>query len=300
MYSAVIDLSTKAYTPEAFAYAKHLEKRGVSVTLTSESVQRSNYDIGIRFLGFDPFWNKKNHDRARFEIHEYHSLSTPPHPKIKDLIKSTINSKPDARIFLNQQVKDRLKFISTTPYIFRGMGVDKEFYSVEEQKKEFHLLYSGSINGRPGLLEEIERLSKIGFKILIIGEPNNNLMQIALKHRNIKLIGRVERRYLPGLYKKCMAGINYTPNLYPYNIQDSTKTLEYCASGIGVISNRYDWIINFSKDRDAKFLWIEDITDVEQFESFQFVIPKLIDLEWETLLDSVGFYDFCMNGFRRI
>lgn len=298
MRTALIEINNKSYTPEAFAYAKHLEKRGVSTNITSESVNRSDYDIGIKFLGVHPFWKKKIYGRCQIEIHEYHSLSTPPHPKIKDFIKSIINSNPDKRIFLNSEIKEKLKFTTPTPFIYRGMGVDKEFYTAKKQNKEYHLLYCGSTNGRPGLLEEILRLSKIGFTILVIGQPDKNLCQAASSQKNITLAGRVERKYLPELYKKCLAGINYTPNIYPFNIQDSTKTLEYCAAGIGVLSNKYEWVTNFCKSRGADFLWLDEITTIEKLEKFNFTIPKLYDLEWETLLESVKFYDFCMNGIK--
>jgi hypothetical protein len=59
-------------------------------------------------------------------------------------------------------------------------------------------------------------------------------------------MGPVSRDQLPEIYKNARFGLNYTPDIYPYNVQTSTKTLEYLASGLGVISNKYKWSEFFS------------------------------------------------------
>lgn len=296
MLNTLIEISDKAYTPEAYAYSKYLSNHGFNVNLTAEKVCRSEYDIGIRFLGFYPFWKSNKKNRCKFEIHEYHSLSTPPYQRFKDLVKSTLNSRPDARIFLNNNVKNALHFLPATPYIFRGMGVDSEFFTSSTESKEYHLVYSGSINGRPGLVEEIIKLSNLGFTILIIGSVSKEFVSLVSPHTNITLTGRVERDKLPKLYKKCIAGLNFTPDIYPFNIQDSTKTLEYCAAGIGVVSNRYKWINDFAASRKAKFLWLDQISNLTQLEEFEFFTPDISDLEWTHLLDSIDFIKFCKTG----
>lgn len=40
-------------------------------------------------------------------------------------------------------------------------------------------------------------------------------------------MGPVNRDQLPEIYKNARFGLNYTPDIYPYNVQTSTKTLEY-------------------------------------------------------------------------
>lgn len=133
-----------------------------------------------------------------------------------------------------------IKFNDKIPYIYRDMGVDIELF----QKPSNNTIYSGSILGRVGLIEEILRLAKIGFEI---GEVQNLILEKFRNYENVDFVGNE-------LYSKCRAGLNYTPNIYPFNLQTSTKTLEYLASGLTLISNKYEWIDNFSKMYDIEYI----------------------------------------------
>ena len=157
---------------------------------------------------------------------------------------------------------------------------------------EYDLVYSGSIEYRPGLLKEIEKLALLDFKIIIIGYYNQRTYNKFKKYKNVKMIGRVERIELPKYYSKCKAGLNFTPNIYPLNLQSSTKTIEYCAAGLYVISSKYDWIKNFEKERSAKFLWIDEISKKSDFENYKFKIPDVSDLEWNQILEKSSFDTF--------
>ena len=84
------------------------------------------------------------------------------------------------------------------------------------------------------------------------------------------MIGRVDRNELPKYFSVCKAGLNYTPDIYPLNLQSSTKTIEYCAAGLCVVSSKYEWIKNFEKERSANFLWLDNISKKSDFDSYEF------------------------------
>lgn len=286
-----IGINNFSYTPEAYAYADYLTKKGWSVQLDNEDRLEKSLDIHLYFMGLKPFW-KKNKNKCHFEIHEYQSLSTPPYAHLKNLIKNFVNCKPDGRIFLNKTVKNYFHFKDNIPSLYRDMGVDKSLFLNPPKNPAYDLIYAGSISGRPGLIEELIRLAKINLKILVVGNINQQVLDTFKTYKNVKFTGKVKRSELPELYQQAKAGLNFTPDLFPFNIQTSTKTLEYCAAGLGVVSNNYKWVQDFQKERNAKFLYLEDLISIDNLNNFQFTIPNVNDLEWLTLLDKIQFENF--------
>ena len=281
-----IPLSKFAYTPEAYAYEKYLKKLGHQIQLDYE-LDPDN-DINIYFMGTRPFW-KKNEGRA-IEVHEYQSLSTPPYAQFKNLAKKIVNKKPNGRIFLNEFLHRDLSFSDNIPYIYRDMGVDEALFQSPSENPLYDIVYCGSIAGRNGLIEVLRRLAG-NYKVVVVGQVSD-LESSLLKHENITILGRVERKDLPEIYRNSRFGLNFTPNIYPYNIQTSTKTLEYLASGLGVISNKYKWSEEFFSEIDYQPVWLDDCDFPKTIEMNSTVIayPTLIyRYAWENILSDSKF-----------
>lgn len=289
-----ITLKPYSYTPEVYAYEKYLTKLGGwSVQLDYENNLDPNNDINIYFMGLRPFW-KKSYGRA-LEVHEYQSLSTPPYAKIKDNLKKIINLKPSGRIFLNNTVFQNLNINDKVPFIYRDMGIDKEFFQMPKSNPEYDIIYSGSIN-RVGVPEIILQLAK-RYRIIVVGGIDNILKE-KLCHSNITLTGKVKRSELPELYANARFGLNYTPDIYPFNIQTSTKTLEYLASGLHIISNQYQWVSSFFQNLMYKPIWIESLFELDMnSQNLEKMSPLLVDMrsyEWSKLLERSKF-DIFLN-----
>ena len=283
-----IPLSTSAYTPEAYAYEKYLKAMGYEVQLDYNL--DPNNDINIHFMGTRPFW-KSNKGRA-LEIHEYQSLSTPPYAKLKNYSKRIINKKPVGRIFLNNFVHQDLHFNDNIPYIYRDMGVDQALFQNPLQNPLYDVIYCGSITGRIGLVETLLKLAK-DYRIIVVGkitEEEKKLLQV----NNITLMGPVNRDQLPEIYKNARFGLNYTPDIYPYNVQTSTKTLEYLASGLGVISNKYKWSEFFFSQLNYQPIWLGDNIElnVKNFVCEEKILPEMNCFSWENILRNSNLNDF--------
>lgn len=286
-----IPLSKFAYTPEAYAYEKFLKKLGYQVQLDYEL--HPNNDINLYFMGTQPFW-KKEKGRA-IEIHEYQSLSTPPYAHFKNFAKKIINKKPSGRIFLNDFVRYDLNFTDDIPYIYRDMGVDEALFQSPSENPLYDILYCGSIAGRNGLIDVMIRLAE-NYKVVVVGNVSD-LERSLLKHKNITILGRVERRDLPEIYRNSRFGLNFTPNLYPYNIQTSTKTLEYLASGLGVISNKYKWSEQFFNEIDYQPIWLDGcdyLKNIEENTIMAVSPPSVQKYAWNNIL-----FDSNFDGFLR-
>lgn len=277
-----ITLKTNAYTPEAYAYEKYLKKLGHQVQLDYE-LDPSN-DINIYFMGTRPFWKKR--EGCGIEIHEYQSLSTPPYAHFKNFTKKIVNRKPSGRILLNEFVHQDLNFNDNIPYIYRDMGVDEALFQSPSKKPLYDIVYCGSISGRNGLIEILRRLAE-NYKVVVVGQVSD-LESSLLKHENITILGRVERKDLPEIYRNSRFGLNFTPDFYPYNIQTSTKTLEYLASGLGVISNKYKWSEQFFNKINYKPIWIDDfnfISNIKMMGTNDLSSNLMQEYSWDEILE---------------
>lgn len=281
-----IPLSQFAYTPEAYAYEKFLNKHGHSVQLDYEL--DPNNDLNIYFMGNRPFWKKK--EGRAIEIHEYQSLSTPPYAHFKNFTKKIVNKRPNGRIFLNEFVHRDLSFGDNIPYIYRDMGVDEALFQRPSENPLYDIVYCGSIAGRNGLIEVLRRLAE-NYKVVVIGHVSDLELPL-LKHENITILGRVERKDLPEIYRNCRFGLNFTPDIYPFNIQTSTKTLEYLASGLGVISNRYYWSENLFRKLKYTPLWIDNNFLIDNYSHINL---DLSHLSWNNILLNCNFENFIMS-----
>lgn len=281
-----ITLSKYAYTPEAYAYEKFLKKNGHQVQLEYEL--DPNNDVNIYFMGNRPFWKKK--EGRAIEIHEYQSLSTPPYAHFKNFTKKIVNKRPNGRIFLNEFVHRDLSFGDNIPYIYRDMGVDEALFQRPSENPLYDIVYCGSIAGRNGLIEVLRRLAE-NYKVVVIGHVSDLELPL-LKHENITILGRVERKDLPEIYRNCRFGLNFTPDIYPFNIQTSTKTLEYLASGLGVISNRYYWSENLFRKLKYTPLWIDNNFLIDNYSHINL---DLSHLSWNNILLNCNFENFIMS-----
>ena len=281
-----ITLKKSAYTPEAHAYEKYLKNNGHQVQLDYELDPKN--DVNIYFMGTRPFWKKK--EGRAIEIHEYQSLSTPPYARFKNFSKKLVNKQPSGRIFLNDLVHHDLNFTDDIPYIYRDMGVDEALFQNPSENPLYDIVYCGSIAGRNGLIEVLRRLAG-NYKVVVVGQVSD-LENSLLRHENITLLGRVERKDLPEIYRNCRFGLNFTPNFYPYNIQTSTKTLEYLASGLGVISNKYKWSEQFFNEIDYQPIWLDDCDFLKTIEINSGLIAPLSLIHryaWKNILSDSKF-----------
>ncbi len=282
---------SQSYVPEAYAYKKYLEKFDHKITIFTNQNLVKEFDKVILFMGFYPF---KLSNNIEF-IHEYNSLSLQPYSFFKNFIKVKLNHKPEKRIFLNSFVRYFFNFKDHIHYIDRDMGVDKRFYEVNKNKQKkflYDIVYTGSLSNRVGIEKCIFDLCKKGFKIAIIGNIENKIFNIFKNIPNLNLLGELNVDEICKVYENTYCGLNYTPNKFPFNYQTSTKTLEYSASGLKILSNNYFWINSFEDSRAAKFYYLENLTSKDQIYNYKFIDANIDDKEWSIILDKAKFKDF--------
>ncbi len=287
-----IKKNNRSYSPEIYAYKNYLERFDYKVEISNNYEHSNNYDAIMLLMGFFPYYKTFKYKNIKI-IHEYSSLSLYPFSKTKNLFKYYLNSIPDARIFNSAIIKKDLFFDNKIPFVFRDTGIDDIFYQNFNIRKDFDFVYSGSTNSvRKGLLDCMENILKLGFSILVVGKVSNEVYKYFKKYNKIEFAGFQVRKDLPSIYQRAEYGLNYTPNLYPLNLQESTKTKEYCASGLKIVSNKYSWVDQFQNYNNAKFFWYDDLKEQEQLIKFDFKTPNVKNYSWNYIFKDIKFEKF--------
>lgn len=292
MIKILIMRSKNAFLPEVDAYINYFNKTKEFKAYDSselKAIKLEDYDVIWEFKGFGGI--KKNNNQIL--IHEYASLSTGKFPKLKNFLKSNFNPKPDLRIFLNENVKQGFNFNDSVDFCFRDMGIDEQFISQVDVKKEFDFVYVGSIGKERGLDKFLKVFTeKDNGKLCLIGNVEDEIYNKYKNHEDIIFKGRVPYYEVPMIAAKAIYGINFIPDKYPFNIQTSTKLLEYLALGIKVVTTDYKWIRQFEEKNNCSFYKLDYNNlcfDKENIERYKFCSGfKAEDYLWQKVIEKSG------------
>lgn len=279
----------KAYLPERFAYMDYFNYKGDFCFY--DCADLSEY----AFYEFDMLWYFMGVYRSmprRPMIHEYNSLSTGGWlARPKNLAKKILHPKPNARIFLNQAVRRGFGFQDGAPSAIRDMGVDSGFFI--HSKKEYDFVYMGSITqsrGLPGLLDVFKNTLRHK-TLLLIGHVDDEIHHAYGGVSNIVMAGRLKHTDVPEVASKAEYGINLIPDRYPFNIQASTKLLEYCAMGLKIATTNYRWVNEFETQRGGKFFRMnmkKGDYGLSEVEGYSTKTPEVEDLCWGHVIKKSG------------
>ena len=230
-----------------------------------------------------------------FLIHDYSSSSMEPFATSKNFIKKKFNTKPDFRLFLNEYVKDKFSFSDGVPYDYRDMGVPSSWVIDAPPliEKKFDFIYCGEIRHRK-ILTVIESFASGKLKnhtLLILSKGYDKLQYRFRGHINIKFAGPVSHDEARNYLLQSRYGINFMPDVEPFNQQTSTKFLEYCACKLPVVTTSYPWIREFKKEYGGNYLET-DFKDLswEQIQKFKYSFPDLKEWTWEYQLRNCSLF----------
>lgn len=292
--NVAIVLTGRAYLPEAWAYQRHLTARGWQARLVATPEAARGADLAITF--------GLSQQRALRRIgvpavHEYHSLSAGRWRHVKDAVKRLAAPPAAGRIFSEPQIEQRMRFADGPPVLIRPMGIDAAIYgSVERAAPTHDIVYCGSF-GRPGLVNAMIALAQCGWRVIAYGALNDASSRRRLVRAGINLAGAATRDQVPAALASARFGLNFTTNVAPLNRQTSVKSLEYAAAGLTMIANRYPWIERFALEHSVEVHWLNDVLKLGAEGpgalDLRPVRPeRLLHLEWDRLLEEIGFAHF--------
>lgn len=290
-----------SYAPELFALSEYINsKHDMSFTVMDRfesGLDVSAFDLSYMKMGFAPVWAKASVP----EIHDYASAAFGSAADIKHWIKKTFSRKPMLRSFLSPYVRARFRFRDGVPFVLRDMGVPDSFLTCNKNPGtiEFDLLYAGSITASRGTGVMLRSIARSQRRVLVVGIPPDEIYQDFKDSTFVEFAGKVKHHEVPSLASKCFAGINYTPDVAPFNRQTSTKVLEYLAMGLPVVSNQYQWIDEFETSTGARFLKYGNLGEAMQLlYSFDYAIPDMTPYRWSTIFEQSGIYAAIGTAYR--
>jgi len=290
----------KAFSPEIEGYLDFFKPISQVQTAVYDNFKKADEssDVVIVFFGFIPFWVK----HGSLVIAEYASLSIGRFSFVKNVLKRLLNIRGEYYIFLNEEVRKNLFFSSRVPYSLRGMGFVKDNCKQSlNVKKEFDFVYCGSV-GRSGVIEAILKIESLGFFIAVVGNTEKEGEVLSNVSKNICCFGKTSLKKSYEIMASARYGLNFTPDIFPYNIQDSTKVIEYCALGLGVVTNRYKWVNEFEERIGAKFMSFQAVDSYESVSNFNFQQGDIENYSWDKVIlktDLMGFIEGATSGKLR-
>jgi len=278
--------------PEIDAYVKYFNKlegfEAYDSQLLDENYSIDDFDVIWEFKGFGGV-----RDVNKVIVHDYASLSTGSFPKVKNNLKKWLNPKPNLRVFLNQAVRQGFNFNDDIEFCYRDMGIDERFLSVKSEEKEYDFVYVGSIckgRGMDRFLAEFTR--KPQGKLCLIGNVEDDIYNEYKHNKDLVFTGSVPYGEVPIIASKAVYGINYIPDKYPFNIQTSTKLLEYLALGLKVITTDYQWVRDFEKRHGCSFYKLnlkQDGFNRDYIESYDYKSNFAVENHlWDAVLENSG------------
>ncbi|MGF1774984.1 glycosyltransferase [Vibrio wakamikoensis] len=284
----------KAFIPEADAYSKFLNCRGLSTSVVESELEASELKARLyyRFGGVLRGCIVKGTP----EVHEYHTASVGRFAFLKNISKSILASKPKYYSFLNAFVEGEYYFSRQIPRFYRDMGASDAVLSLRSIncEKEFDVCYFGAISQRKNVVPAISDLARQGFSIVVAGRTNSDDELLLSQMKGVTFLGMLDRDQVLHYLSKSKAGLNIMPDEYPLTRQTSTKVIEYLVAGLPVISNQYEWINEHSRRYGYDFATISSL-DKRTFQSLINNPNAIISLEkakkftWEEILLEIDF-----------
>ena len=282
-----------ALLPELEIYRKHFEQKGFCVKITGPSRDRRlEPAVEWHFMGSG---GHRIYSRSVL-VHEYASASVPPFRLIKDQLKTYFNATPGLRIFLNEYVKSRFPFRDKVPYCFRDMGIPGKLLNDtgNSQEKVFAFISVGSmepISYFNKLLEIFTKGSMRAKTLLVLTSEHEHMAEKWKQYPNIIFKGPVPHDEVFNYLRQSRYAINSRPPIEPFSRQTSTRTLEYMACRIPVISTESEWLKAFNIKYGGNYLILEpglSNLEMKTVEDFEFSFPSMEPLTWDNIIESSG------------
>ena len=288
--------NSDVYLPEVSAYKAYLQKKYPHV-IVNESTEFSGYNP----MDFDILWHFMGVDvkgAGDFVVHEYNSASTPPCANAKNWVKKAVNAKPNQRIFLNETVKNAFNFKDGIPCHMRDMGIDTQFFNIPKlQEPDYDFIMVGGLDRGKPIYDFLDHLvtEPSNLRTLIVGNVPDKMQRRYIAAGNITFHGRAAYEEVPSLMAKARYGLNIMPDKPPFNLQTSTKALEYCAVGLPIITTNYKWINHFEDATGARFFKLEkDLGNLnsESLSHFYPIVPNVEQFHWDIIIEKSGIFSF--------
>jgi glycosyltransferase involved in cell wall biosynthesis len=293
----------KAFLPELIAYVEFFSGHGITTrVITKAELSGSDCDVEWHFMGQQTWRNKD-----RITIHEYASASVPPFSTLKDRIKQLINATPDYRIFNNEYVLKQFQPNDGIPYGIRNYGIPSGTAFLEPAAaKKYDFVYVGTLekSRQPEvLLDSFATGALKDHSLLVLTRNYDELGNAYTQASNITFKGPIPYNEVYAHIQQARFGINYIPDILPYNQQTSAKFIDYAACRLQVVTTDYAWVRNFQNHFGGNCFYLKgDLSNFtwENVNRFSYALPDLSSWTWEKQIRTSGVLQFLETKIKEL
>ena len=290
----------KAFLPGLNAYVQFFADRGIQTAVIHPSqLPTLPCDVEWHFMGRHVRRNKN-----RVTIHEYASASVPPFGKLKDSLKKLFNATPDYRLFNSEYVRQQINPTDNIPYGFRNCGIPSgNSYLLPNAQKKYDFVYVGTVDkGRKiePLFDCFVNGVLMDRTLLVITRDYQALDPIYINAGNITFKGPIPYSDTYTHIQEARFGINYMPDVAPFNQQTSAKFLDYAACQLPIITSDYAWVRGFRHTYGGNYFYLQPNLENftwENVNNCQYTQPELSSWTYEKQLLQSGVLTFLATKF---
>lgn len=292
----------KAFLPGLNGYVDFFAARGIKTLIIHPSqLSTIQCDVEWHFMGQHLRRNKN-----RVIIHEYASASVPPFGKLKDSLKKLINATPDYRIFNSEYVWQQINPTDNVPFGFRNCGIPGSTALLPTVVKKYDFVYVGTVDKgrRMELLFDCFTNGPLkNHSLLVLTRNYQEPESIYKSAGNIIFKGPIPFSDLYATIQEARFGINYMPDVAPYNQQASAKFLDYAACQAPIVTSDYAWVRSFQNNYGGHYFYLQPHLENftwEKVNSFSYAPPDLSSWTYEKQILSSGVLSFLESKFSGI
>ncbi|MFL5748363.1 MAG: hypothetical protein ACJ751_27060, partial [Niastella sp.] len=224
----------------------------------------------------------------------------------KDRLKKLINATPDYRIFNSEYVRQQINPTDDIPSGIRNYGIPDQVALLPAAEKKYDFAYVGTVDKSRKIEVLLDRFTSGALKdrtLLMLTRDYDTLASTYAHATNITFKGPVPNHEVYAQMQQARFGINYMPDIIPYNQQTSAKFLDYAACGMPVVTNDYAWVRNFQKQFGGNYFYLhanlENFT-WENVNNCHYSLPDLTTWTREKQIKRSGVLDFLETKFPEI
>jgi hypothetical protein len=293
----------KAFLPGLNAYVQFFGERGIQTHMLSpDQLPAQPCDVEWHFMGMH-----KRRNKNRVTIHEYASASVPPFSKLKDSLKKLINTTPDYRIFNSEYVQQQINPGDTIPYGFRNCGIPAgNSYLLAHAQKKYDFVYVGTVDKSRKIEPLFDCFINGTLKertLLVITRDHQALDALYKSAPNIIFKGPIPYSDTYLYIQEARFGINYMPDVAPFNQQTSAKFLDYAACQLPVVTSDYAWVRGFQQTYGGNYFYLQPNLENftwENINDYQYTLPDLSSWTYEKQIINSGVLKFLQSKFPEL
>jgi hypothetical protein len=134
----------------------------------------------------------------------------------------------------------------------------------------------------------------------VLSRNYHSLASIYAGATNITFKGPIPYNDIYAHLQEARFGINYMPDVAPYNVQTSAKFIDYAACQMPIVTSDYAWVRHFQNNYGGSFFYLQpDLKNFtwENVNGFSYAPPDLSSWTYEKQLINSGVLGFLASKF---